>query len=447
MAKSKGNSKIDKQCIYWLPCMAQDNLRVLQEGSLYMQYIAQGKSAFYHIHSQILKSTDESQSTANADYRGLKIKVRITVYQKIDNNRSLLSSNSQSIERTIEKISKEKFEYFADETIPSDLTKKSIKREHSKNENDKRKTKKNPDELIVILTLQDYLPSGLASFSIKLKKYASFYEKIKDILYYHIKLHFHQHHYHDKMDKTAKALYIPPQKNEIILQENDNEGLLYYIEKFHEIITREIDTLYQDYKSIDIPNKHKKKSERISKKQAEKMKSKFYDSCYNLIGLSVFVQSLINCVQNKACRLNNPESKLTESKKKKFQNIASNLINSKAGVDVLRSKTKHHHEDDNLRKANIISYISLGLGIISIILATLSFEFVRNPIYSIIHKEDIITNSDKESVPNNNEPLSTQQIRDQDTVTNKKTEMKDIRYQESNGYPKSFSLDKEFSAR
>lgn len=195
------------------------------------------------------------------------------------------------------------------------------------------------------------------------------------------------------MDKTAKAIYISQQDESIDIQVDDNRGLLHYIEKFHEIITKEIDTLYQDYKIIDTPNRNKKKDENISKKEAKKRILKFYDNCYNLIGLGVFVQSLLNCIQNKVCRLDNSGSQLPEHAKKKYQSYASNMVNAKAGVEALRSKIKHHHDDENLRKANNISHISLFLGIISIVLAIFSFEAVRTPVYKMIHNEGIISDT------------------------------------------------------
>lgn len=365
---AKSISKIDKQCVYWLPCMAQDNINVLHEGSLYMQYETQGKAMFYQVHSHVTKPHFHMHSSQPRDFRGLTIKVRITGYRDRNYYNGFDQSLFSSPGNAIEEITQHKFEYFADEIFPEKLN-NILKKEHKKNIKEKENVIKNHHELILILTLTDYLPSGLSLFSIEVEKDAPFYEKIKDILYYQVKLHFHQHHFHDKMDKTAKAIYISQQDESIDIQVDDNRGLLHYIEKFHEIITKEIDTLYQDYKIIDTPNRHKKKDENISKKEAKKRILKFYDNCYNLIGLGVFVQSLLNCIQNKVCRLDNSGSQLPEHAKKKYQSYASNMVNAKAGVEALRSKIKHHHDDENLRKANNISHISLFLGIISIVLA------------------------------------------------------------------------------
>ena len=400
--------KVDKQCVYWLPCMAQDNLAILREGSVYMRYETQGKSMFYHVRSHITKPSFDPYSTGPVDYRNIKIKVRITGYRARD---YYLSGYAEpfSPENAIEEISSDEFYYFAEGKFQNKKNPDSADKDLKKIIKNKQNVIKTPDELVIELTLIDYLPSGLALFCISIEEEASFYEKIKDILYYQVKLHFHQHHFHNKMEKTAKAIYISKKEKDINLKSDDNPGLLHYIEKFHEIITKEIDVLYQDYKIIDTLGE--KKGKKISDKEASKKKLQFYDKCYDLVGLGVFVQSLLNCAQNKVCRLDNSDSILLEDKRTRFQNYASNIANARAGVEALRSKIKHHHDDENLKTSNrlgkrslYLGWLSVFLGVLSIVLAVLSFEVVRTPVYNFFHADNQFENENTAGSSQNGHP-------------------------------------------
>ena len=68
--------------------------------------------------------------------------------------------------------------------------------------------------------------------------------------------------------------------------------------------------------------------------------------------------------------------------KDEYRTIASSASHSSAhsvniseGVEALRSKIRYHHDSMDLQKAAIISYISLAVGIISLIVALISIDW------------------------------------------------------------------------
>lgn len=360
MAKTQKEINIDRS-IFWLPCMAQDNLKITSTGSICMSYPSSVMASFYHIRTLAVPSKNSDED----NLRGLKIYVHVTAYEDRDIKKKLDSRDSRSLE-AVNKISfipKSKFKMYANtdwEPHPHTWKEKRLFRKFRNQRNRLRKTK---EELMLEFTLDDYLPCGLAKFNIKEIRYASFYRQVLVLIYEQIKLHFHTHHFHGCMTHTCSPLYLKTGDADIRIHDNDNPGLLHFIEECHTILTEDVDGLYNEYRSIDSPTDKRSKSERLSNWGKERRKLEFYESCYNLIGQSVFIQSLLNTMQNRCCH------PMVYKDNNKYQIYACNIENARSGAEALMNKIKHHHEVRNLKIATRISYGSIALGILSVVLA------------------------------------------------------------------------------
>ncbi len=371
----------DRQCVYWLPCMAQDNLKIVEDNELFMEYDTAEGLGMYLIHTFI--DYMPSLKNGNEDFRGLRIKAHVVYFTLADLKTLYSKEHYKDLSSSPKSISRDMFRVFTKAPLYihgycsfKDILKRSI--EAKKLKKLSRSYIKQDEDLWLTLTLRDYTRYGLALFEIFFDKFAVFYEKVKQTIYHQVKLHFHKHHFHKMMLKTSDALYLNEANSMSRLRVENNPGLIHYIKNYHDVVKLAIDVLYGDYLTID--GKSKFSVIRISKKkkrEQEELKRNFYDDCYDLSGMCVFLQNLLNCNENTICRLDNSECEGEEEVKERYHNYASNIANARVGAEALRNKIRYHHDEHELKTAKWISKVSIWLGSISIVLALLSFMTIR----------------------------------------------------------------------
>ena len=368
----------DRQCVYWLPCMAQDNLKIVENNELFMKYDTTEGLGMYLIHTFI--DYNPSVKDGDGDFRGLRIKAHV-VYFTLSDLRMLYSKEHYKVvSPSIKHISRDMFLVFTGAPLHihgyhklSDIRRRTTYA--AKLKKYRRSFIKQKQDLWLTLTLRDYTKYGLALFEIFFDRFADFYDGIKQIIYHQVKLHFHKHHFHEMMLKTTDALYLDEDHRLSELRIDNNPGLLHYIKNYHDVVKLAIDVLYGYYYSIDSQSKQSDK--RVPKKQREEMKRDFYDASYDLSGMCVFLQNLLNCSENKICRLENSQCGEDKDLKEMYQNYANNIANARMGAEALRNKIRYHHDEEELQTAKWISRVSLWLGFFSVGLALLSFKTIR----------------------------------------------------------------------
>lgn len=349
-------------CVLWIPTMAQDCIRVINEGPLTVRIPGDTVNSFYHLHSYV-----ESRNDGKC-----VIKVEVIKYQKRNPHDYFITKLfPNSISGSFANVSELQFRVFNRDS------KRLIGAEDICSANQlhilltelrsrwRRKRLHKALSCSVRFCLMDSLSCGVAKFEVSGVDNSKIYNATKIMMCRHIVSHFHRHHFHDVYVYTP-CFY---QKN-IDIHENDNDSLLNFIEELHDDMAGKLDGLYADYESIDNSSDRKDRSEKIRRRDRKRKKRMFYENCHNMAGQLVFIKALIDAKENTCCRKD-----VVVEGKEKFSTYACVLDNISAGVDALRSKIRYHHDSVDLQKAAIISYISLAVGIISLVVALISIDW------------------------------------------------------------------------
>lgn len=376
---------------YWLPYIAQDKPRLLSNHKLHCSYPSSDADIFYHISSEVLNPEDAERTSL----KGLIFELHVNLYRsevKIrdirtngtpDNNPDTGKKKTRGGKdknpyyppryNTIKKISEEVYQqlstnfesgverkwyrkptgYLSDYIIAMKVYRMGIS--------------KISETLSIKLTLEDYTSGGIAVFNVETDADRQLVESIHKDIYRQIKFHFHEDHYH-----TAGGIGCTPLETDADIHKKDNDALLHYIGFFHDTLTRGLHTLYEDYREIDTRQNLTKRL--LKKRKLKRKKLKFYEDCHNLIGQWVFVQTLLGPPENAICR----SYASREAKERKYAAIARNIANVRQGAEAIRDKVRHHHDEENLRLANRVNNLNTFLAILSVLLALLSFEPIRN---------------------------------------------------------------------
>lgn len=374
----------------WLPVMAQKGLMVIHTGDLYYSYPSAALDRFYQIRSHI--SNLPSKLESEDRLKGFEIEVEINVYYSEIESAKPESREKQFLPgyyNQIRKIDQKIFDSHKAGEFRRDATGSWWKKQVVRISNlvismllYHKKIKREEPPIKIIFKIEESLPNGLCRFATKSNTSKELSEFENDI-YRQIKFHFHEDHFHD-----SEMIIAEPYVGTCSIKEDNNEALLYYITACHKLLTTTLHGLYQDYREIDIATEDvNRKRRRIVRRN----KLKFYDKCHDLVGQWVFLRTLLTSPQNKCCK---PEA-YPSDKAKDYSLIARNIENVKEGVEALRNKIRHHHDERNLHAANRtnrlntrLAWLSLSLGIISVALALLSFDEIKDDVFNWI-KESI----------------------------------------------------------
>lgn len=338
----------------WIPLMAQRNLKIIRDHYRLSHFHTTNGSATYHITTNIDRNTIPEYPVID---NGLTITVSIVAYEEISPGlfgwiKWVRTKRGQKIGGRVLRVLKEKIQVvhrrksiwerlFARRRV----TLKTIKG-----------TKKCKLELI------DYLQCGLAEF--RMESDSPIQDALRDYIIRQIVSYFHDHHYHEDFFVANKSILL---EYPGVLSKNNNPVLANYIGKFARYIEESMDAIYIDYRNVDIPRRKRRFIERFYiLRTKEKL---FYDACHNLLGVMVFLNTLLNSPQNTHWRLQaKPQSELESIR---FEDTMV-LENAKHGVVALLNKVRYHHDRRDYWLATIIGVLGCIIGISSVILALLS---------------------------------------------------------------------------
>lgn len=378
---------------YWLPAMAQEGPEVSDHRICYRSYPSRDLDIFMHMRSEL--SMPEKKLSESSQLKGLKIDITVNLYRSIKVSQQLregIDPGRISIfntYNTIRDITKEEYNRLLD--IDPDHSGHGLFRRQWLKLKEyiisyrllRQRIKPLGDPLHVTLSLCHYLRCGVAEFKIENCDSPEYLDMVRENLYHQVKSHFHTDHYHKPGTVLAPSCSI---NDNTPITQPDNGPLLHYIAACHDTMTRSLHGLYADYKYIDT-HPLKKPTTRLKGKEATRLKLEFYESCYNLIGQWVFVQTLLNSSLNTCCRISGGKT----VNGRDYGIIANNLSNVRLGVEALRNKIRYHHDEENLRATNrsnrlntCLAWLSVILGILSVILALLCFQSVKDWAYNRI---------------------------------------------------------------
>lgn len=363
---------------YWLPAMAQEGPAVFDRRTCYRSYPSRDLDIFMHMRSEL--SMPENTLSGSFPLQGLRIDITVNLYRSIKVARQLRGNTDPGRFpdfNTIIDITEDDYNRLLD--IYPDYSGHHFCRRQWLRLKEylisyrilSRRIKPLAPPMHVTLRLDRYLRCGIAEFTIENCDSTEYLDMVRENLYHQVKSHFHTDHYHKSGTVLASSCRINDGTD---ITQDDNAPLLHYISSCHDTMTRTLHGLYADYKYIDT-HPLKKPDGRIKGKEATRLKLEFYESCYNLIGQWVFVQTLLNSRHNTCCRLSGGKTVGGRD----YGMIANNLSNVRLGVEALRNKIRYHHDEENLRATNRsnrlntwLAWISVSLGILSIFLAFFS---------------------------------------------------------------------------
>lgn len=358
------SSKVTKYVACWIPLMAQQDLRLVKDRIRMSHFHATDASATYRITTNIVKDTiPDIPLHQRKGYVGLTFLVTVTPYEvippkNIDWSRWTHKIRGKKMEGRILSVSKKKYHSIHNRMLWEQIFRK--KRVSLKPINNVQKCK---------LVLTDYLSCGLAEF--KLESEQEIQTNVRDYIIHQVILTFHNHHYQAALFLANKSILLKTPK---ILNDNNNIVLANYLGTFTKYIEESVDGIYADYRFVDIPRSKRRFIERFYISSTKE--KQFYEACHDILGVLVFLSSLLNSQQNTHWKLDaNPK---TELEKSRFEE-AMILENAKQGVTALLNKVRYHHDRRDYKWATIIGVASLFIGMCSIVL-TLSSQEVRNDI-------------------------------------------------------------------
>ena len=232
----------------------------------------------------------------------------------------------------------------------------------------------------VKLTSVECRGNGLIEFEYTIpdKDYMLF-KDIRDSIYKLIKEHFHQHRHHDYYEGIVEGYYPDAY---IPLEKYDNEALKFYLRQIYRIVKVQLQQVEYDYEELI-------KNVGIESDNIKKARNDFYKGCEDIFGQFVFYNSLLNSKWNVSCRkepiISNPDEDL--------RRIAHNIYNILERLRVLYRKSRSvfyinkinenaetqkrlkdlaTSNNETLKASKTSNAISLGLGILSIILGGVS---------------------------------------------------------------------------
>lgn len=372
---------------YWLPAMAQEGPAVFDHRVCYRSYPSRDLDIFMHMRSEL--SMPRATLSESSPLEGLKIDITVNLYRSIKVSQQLREGTDPdrisifNTFNTIRDITEEEYNRLLD-NYPDHSGHGLFRRQWLRLKEYiigyrilSLRIKPLGPPMHVTLRLGHYLRCGIAEFTIENCDSAEYLDMVRENLFHQVKSHFHTDHYHKSGTVLAPSCRIDDSSQ---ITKPDNGPLLHYIAACHDTMTRSLHGLYADYKYIDT-HPLKKPATRLKGKEATRLKLEFYESCYNLIGQWVFVQTLLNSSLNTCCRI--PEGKTVGGRD--YGIIANNLSNVRLGVEALRNKIRYHHDEENLRTTSRsnrlntwLAWISVSLGLLSIILALLSFQSVKD---------------------------------------------------------------------
>lgn len=360
------SSHVTKYIACWIPLMAQHDLRLIN-GIRMSRFHATAGSATYRITTTIVRETIPKiinyQRNQRKKYVGLTILVTIVPYEVItphifDWIKWVRRIRGNEIGGRILRVHKDKYHSIHNRTLWEQIFRR--RRVCLKSIRNVQKCK---------LVLIDYLSCGLAEF--KLESDHEIQTDVRDYIMHQLIMSFHEHHYHETHFIANKSLQLDTPE---VLNDNNNVILANYLGSFTKYIEESIDGIYADYHSVDIPRSKRRFIERFYISSTKE--KQFYEACHDILGVLVFLSSLLNSQQNTHWKLDaHPQ---TDLEKFRFEE-AMILENAKQGVTALLNKVRYHHDRRDYRWATIIGIAGLIVGVCSIIL-TLSSQQVRQDI-------------------------------------------------------------------
>lgn len=357
------NSKKTEYCVFWIPAMAQDSVRVINEGPLTVRIPGDRINSFYHLHSHV-EIKDDNKPV---------VKVEVVKYRKRNPEKTLWERIIRTnFKESFGYVSEQQFRVFSGEeyTVYSRADLHSVKEflnalKETRNRLVKSRLLHKSVSCVVEFSLEDDFPCGLAKFKVSVVDNYPIYRLTRNMICRHIVKHFHRHHFHEEYTYTPRFL-----ENDIDIHENDSESLLMLFDEVYADMAGKLDGLYSDYETIDKSLDRKDRKEKIGRRERKIKRRQFYKNCHNMAGQLVFIKALTDSKENTCCRKG-----ALVLEKEKYGTYACALENISEGVEALRSKIRYHHDSMDLQKAAIISYISLAVGIISLVVALISIDW------------------------------------------------------------------------
>lgn len=264
----------------------------------------------------------------------------------------------------------------------------------------------NPDfhkKVKVVLESVECCGNGLIQFKYSLgENDLAIFNDVRNIVYAFVKEHFHSHVYHKQNGGLKEGLFL---KEQITLRSQDNDALKFYFDQIYTLLKSEISQLSYDYQELI-------EREESDTPQIRQARNLFFRRCEDIFGEIVFFNSLLNSKWNVSCRL----QPMVSNYDNQLYSLAHNIHNLIERLHVIYRKSlssfyfnridENHYLQEELKKMTVSNgkiaeeidsqlkasktsnWISLGLGIISVLLGILS---VIPLIKGCVHSDDFST--------------------------------------------------------
>lgn len=228
--------------------------------------------------------------------------------------------------------------------------------------------------------LEDYLPCGIAKFSISLDSESDFeLDEILELfgrdIFDSIHLYFHNHHFHVNAFAYNDPIYSDASIN---IHDNNNEAIAHFINKMSEGLSEMVNELYLTYKDFHDIDKHprEKGKKRLSRRKRNDSIRKFYDNCDNLFGMHSFLNAILCAPQNTHWKMGRDAANNIE---KERIETAVLIENTRRGTEALMQKISHHEDDKHfsrsMRWAFVGIWVSVVMGLLGILM---SIDSIKN---------------------------------------------------------------------
>lgn len=189
---------------------------------------------------------------------------------------------------------------------------------------------------------------------------------IKDTLYHHIKVHFHHHLNHIDSESILRGCFTDER---IDLRQPDNYALRHYFHEIHNYLNAKADFLLDDFKFIE---------GHVDKDDPEHKEGRrlFYQNCENLLGMTVFFNSLLNSKRNHSCRIVPLSSECDDELRRLGANI-HNLIEAIRSIyrksqsafyllNIQENREAMLRAEKSEKLSKWLGWVSIGLGLLSL---------------------------------------------------------------------------------
>lgn len=356
--------------VCWLTAMAQPYLKVIKTQKTYRKIQTADPMEFNQIkvgisNPQRLETVSEEHVCDDLDF---SVEVHSIMHLNTWYNKCLLKfedwknrlHKSTSIEQEIDEKS------FLGNFNKANLTKWKVPFV--------RKLKMRYKPICLNYRLDEYLPCGIAKFTITLESESDLcLDSILKLfgwdIFNMVHLYFHNHHFHDIVNTHNVPLYP---EEDINLRSKNNKALDHFLTRMGNGLSVMVNEVYMSYKDFLYLEKNPKGDgkKKINKKKRRESSRKFYNDCDNLLGMHAFLNAILSAPQNTHWKL---DGKYSDNVEEKRIEMAVIIENSHRGTEALMRKISHHQDDRHFTKSMKAAFwgiwVSVGMGVLGVLMS------------------------------------------------------------------------------